>query len=431
MGAEFFMLLVALHWEYYLLWLLLSALVLWPVMRRCSDSWFDPMRYFMLFAMLANAVPPFLYQQGLCSEELLLYFYLSEALLWAGILTLARPRKPFAKIALKYDAEVGYQLYVFAFVVYTAVTLLSYALYGVPLFLDKSRLSVYAESGGFGLFIRINGFLAIYILVYGFYLLQQGRQRLMSWLGLAGVSLILLLNGSKSGLLNVMFAFWGYSVYYLGKVPQSKRVAIFLLVGMLAAIGILLVQTANLGGTWLTAAMGFVTRLSASGDAYFIGFPYNNYDVVEVEHPMRYLFSGPLAAFRLIPPEETTSIGNQLGWYIYPKSVGENLGPNARMPLLSYILYGWGGLVLSYIGGLLISWVLYRLPRYLPSGIIATAFFTYVYIHFASGVTDLGLGLGFLFDFFVNGILLLGLVYGFSYYQEVKHRSASVHSSRS
>lgn len=424
MGTEMFMLLVALNWESYLFWLLLSALVLWPVMRRCSDSWFDPMRYFALFAMFANAVPPFLYQQGFCSVELLLYFLLSEALLWAGILTLARPRQKLSAVTLKFDYEVGYQLYVFSCVVYMAVTFLSYALYGIPLFLDKSRLSVYSESGGFGLFIRINGFLAIYILVYGFYLLQRGSQRVISLLGLIGVALILLLNGSKSGLLNVMFAFWGYSVYYLGKVPQAKRVGLFLSVGVLAAIAIILIQTIKDEGTWITALIGFVTRLSASGDAFFIAFPYNNYDVVEIDAPLRYLFSGPLAAFRLISPEDIVSIGNQLGWYIYPKTAGENLGPNARMPVLSYILFGWGGLFLAYFSGLLISWVLYRLPYYLPSGIIGTAFFTYIYVHFASGVTDIGLGLGFLFDFFVNGVLLIALVYGASYYQMVKHRAS-------
>lgn len=421
MGTNMFMLLIAMNWESYLFWLLCSIAVLVPVTRRCSLSWFDPMRYVAIFAMLANAVPPFLYQHGFCSTELLVYFFLCESLFWLGVCTWAKKRSMLSEVSLAYDHDVGYNVYVFAVIVYFSVTLLSYALYGIPLFLDKSRLSVYSESGGFGLFVRINGFLAIYILIYGFYLLHSGKQRLMSLVGLLGVGLVLLLNGSKSGLLNILYAYWGFSIYYLRQVPQSKRVFLYLLIGGLMAIGIILIQTLKDEGTVLTALMGFFVRLSGSGDVFYIAMPYNNYDVVEIENPLRYLFSGPLAAFRLISAEGLSSIGNQLEWYITPKSIGENVGPNARLPILSFILYGWWGLLLAYISGLLVSFVQYRLARYLPSGVIGVAFFTYVYICFSSAVTDLGLGLGFLFDFFVNGSLLIGLVYVFSYYQSKRH----------
>lgn len=427
MGAEMFMLFVAMHWDSYLLWLVLSIAVLIPITRRCSLGWFDPMRYVAIFAMLANAVPPFLYQYSLCSAEMLTYFFLSEGLFWLGISTWAKARAKLSPVGLAYEHEVGYNIYVFAMVFYFAITFLSYALYGIPLFLDKSRLSVYSGSGGFGLFIRINGLFAIYILVYGFYLLHKGKQHFMSLLGLLGVTLVLLLNGSKSGLLNVMYAYWGFSVYYLYKVPQSKRVFLYLLGGGLMAVGIILIQTLKDEGNFLTALIGLLTRLTGSGDAFYIAMPYNNYDVVEIQDPMRYLFSGPLAAFRVISADELVSIGNQLGWYIYPNSLGENLGPNARMPILSFILYGWGGLLLSYLSGLLVSFVQYRTARYFSSGIIGVAFFTYVYICFSSAVTDLGLGLGFLFDFFINGVVLLVLIYMFTYYQSVRHRNLPQH----
>ena len=71
MYYDHFLILLALNWPWYALFLTLSVLCLAPVFRRYTLSWFDPLRYIVIFAMLANAIPPFLCQPYAWRKRLL------------------------------------------------------------------------------------------------------------------------------------------------------------------------------------------------------------------------------------------------------------------------------------------------------------------------------------------------------------------------
>ena len=60
MEIDHFLILLVLNWPWYVLFLVLSTLCLLPFTRRFTLSWYDPLRYACIFAMLANAIPPFL-----------------------------------------------------------------------------------------------------------------------------------------------------------------------------------------------------------------------------------------------------------------------------------------------------------------------------------------------------------------------------------
>lgn len=412
MRIDIFLLLLALNWELYVLALILSIALLLPIFIKYTLGWFDPLRISVIFAMFANAIPFFLTFTHQILFEILIYFILSETLFWVGLIHFANHRSELnPKYTLAFSEKIGYQVFLISFTLYLLFTLFSYIKLGIPLFLDKSRLSVYADTGGLGILGRFNSFFSIYSLFYSFYLIYQRKKRILAYTALTISTIFLIFTGSKSAFLNVLFAYWGFSYFQLRQIPQTKKVFLYLLLGIGGAIFILIMQTASLGGNLNTASIGFFVRLAASGDTYFYAYPNEMYKIIEVGNPFVHLFQGILKPIRFIQDADAISAGNQLAWIITPSAAGQNLGPNARMPLLSYILWGWGGLIFSYIAGLILSFSLFRLPAYFPKSIISAAFITYIYIFTISGITDFGLCINYWFDYILNFGFLIGLVY--------------------
>ena len=411
MSINFFLILLALNWEWYLLALLLSVGVTLPFVAKYTCGWFDPLRYSLLFAIFANAVPPFLLFVDQMDLSMFCYFVLSETLFWVGVFMLANKRERFSPVKINRDESFAFYIFLIAFALFVLFTLFSYAMFGIPLFLDKSRLSVYEGSGGFGILQRFNNFFNIYCLVYIYHLFATKRHKALAYSALLFISMSLILTASKAAFLNVMYSFFGYSFYYLYTVPRTKKIGLYLFIGIIASLFILIVQVQKEGGDVLSGLLAFAVRFIASGDCYVYAYPDDTYKVLETGgNSLTYFFSGFLSTIRAL---ETIipSLGTQLAWHVSPSTLGENIGPNSRMPLLSYVLYGWGGLILSFISGWTISFVLFRLPKYLPAGIISTAFFTYVYIMFNFNITDYPLGVNYLFDELLNFCFLFGVLF--------------------
>ena len=412
MSVDSFLLLLVLNPLLYLLALLLSVLTLIPVFRRYTLGWFDPLSIGIIFAMLANTVPVFLLFTGYIAPLDFLYFVLSESLFWIGIIQFAKRRTNLSGLyQLQYDRKLGYLLYLIFLILYFGITLFNYAMVGIPVLSDTSHVSVYENSGGLGVLVRFNNFLGIYVLVYSFYLLHYRRHRSIALTVVILCAAILVGTAAKSAFLNVIFAFWGFYLFYLHRIPKSRRLIPYLLFGAIAAIFIIIMQTSSKGGNLITGITAFFVRLAANGDIYFYAYPDRTFTVADSSQPLTALFSGLLKPMRIIDANGTPSIGSQLAWFVMPSSVGENIGPNARMPISSYLLFGWGGLLLSYLGGLVTSFLMFRLPQYLPKGIIFTAFMTYVYITTAQNITDFIMGIGYWFDFVLNLSLLLCLLF--------------------
>ena len=68
---------------------------------------------------------------------------------------------------------------------------------------------------------------------------------------------------------------------------------------------------------------------------------------------------------------------------------------------------GWGGLLLSAVAGFITSFLLFKLPQYLPKGMISTALMTYIYVTAVLGITDFALGIGLWFDLSIDIFVLI------------------------
>lgn len=417
MEIDLFLLLLVLNWQWYLLFLGLSALALLPVMRRYTISWYDPLRIACLFAVLANAIPPFLWVTGYASTEMFVYFLLSEGLFWLGLVTFAGKRRSTSDVGLANEEDFAFYFFLVCFALYVAFTLLSYAMFGIPIFMDKSRLSVFSGSGGFGILQRFNNFFSFFVPFYIYHMLRQQTHRLFCYASIAVVAIFMIFSGSKSEILTLLYAYFGYKFFFLRERPHtSRRIILYLGAGIVAALFILFFQMRQWGGEGLGDALtALVTRFVASGDCYFYAYPNDVYQSLDVGNKIQYLFSGLLTSMHVIPYEDVAqSIGLQLTELTRPYLVGVDTGPNSRMPILSYTLFGWGGLVFSYVAGWSTSYGMFRLPRRLPKGLIFAGFMTYVYATLAGNVTDFTLGIYYLFDMMLNLAFTVGVVYLFT-----------------
>lgn len=417
MEIDLFILLLALNWPWYLLFLGLSTLALLPVLLRYTLSWYDPLRIACVFAMLANAIPPFLWVTGYASTEMFVYFLLSEGVFWLGLITFARKRSVTSDVGVANEEHYAFYFFLVCFALYVAFTLLSYAMFGIPIFMDKSRLSVYSGSGGFGILQRFNNFFSFFVPFYIFHMLRQKTHRAFCYGSIAVVVVFLVFSGSKSEILTLLYAFFGYKFFFLRERPHtSRRIILYLGVGVVAALFILYFQVRQWGGEGLgDAAIALVTRFVASGDCYFYAYPNDVYQSLEVGNSIQYLFSGLLTSMHVIPYDDVAqSIGLQLTEITRPYLAGADTGPNSRMPILSYTLFGWWGIIFAYIAGLVTSYGMFRLPARLPKGLIFAGFMTYVYATLAGNVTDFTLGIYYLFDMMLNLAFTVGLVYLFT-----------------
>lgn len=413
MEIDLFLFLLACQWPWYLLALAVSTAVMLPLLLKYSLTWFDPLRYSFIFAIFANAVPLFLWFVDGMETDMFIYFLLSEGVFWLGFLIWSRKRLGLSDTLLKDDETYACYFFYIAFTLYVLFTLIIYLSTGIPLFMsDKNHLSAYEGSGGVGLFFRLNKFLSIYCLVYVFHLLHHKKRRLLCYSVIAVIAVFLVLSASKSAFLSLLYAYFGYSFFYLKKKPYTAHLVWYVSLGVLAALFILVFQVIRQGGNAFDSIVALVTRFIASGDCYFYAYPFDTYKLLEVGNPWLFLSSGVLAAARFMPPEDVLpSLGVQLAWIVVPSTIGVTIGPNSRMPILSYALFGWWGILFALVAGVAVSWLVYRLPRFLPSGLMATAFTTYTYTLVVGGVTDCVMMIGWIFDFLINFALMMGLLF--------------------
>lgn len=155
------------------------------------------------------------------------------------------------------------------------------------------------------------------------------------------------------------------------------------------------------------AIAGVWNRFIANGDGYWQAYPENTLDNINIKHPWVYLFSRILAPLRIISYDQIeTVIGIQLN-SIVNADINIIGGSNTRLPVLSWILFGWKGLVLSSILGTITALWKTKLPTILPAGILSVIFYAYIYISLISVITDPLLSSGKVIDIFIGIIIYL------------------------
>ena len=390
------------YWYIYVLSLFFVILIYIPIFKNFANSIIDPAFYALITAVFANTVPLFLFFIKRIPLELFIYFVCCEFIFWISYF-IFRTQAKENKLYIYNDTHLSNSLYVILFLLLIICQLLTYIISGIPIF-NEDRLNTYSKGNGIGILSYIINFSTIYCIIYSFYLIGKKTKRIICVFILTVIAIFALLTGSKSSILIIAFGYYFYKYYYRREKINLKKFKRFIPLFIIFPIMILMIQR-NLGLT--DAIAGVWNRFIANGDGYWQAYPENTLDNINIKHPWVYLFSRILAPFRIISYDQIeTVIGIQLN-SIVNADINIIGGSNTRLPVLSWILFGWKGLILSSILGTITALWKTRLPSILPSGILSVIFYAYIYISLISVITDPLLSSGKVFDITIGIVIYL------------------------
>lgn len=366
------------------------------IARKVTSSIFDPIAYCLFMSGFANAIPLLLYFTNNCSIEYFIFFVCSELLFWIGFIIIYRKKCRFKKHSIHYK-DSGWSSFLFRFctVIYFGTELYIYSTKGIPLLMDN-RNDLFKDSGGLGVLIYIKQFPYFYLLLYSFHHLIFYKRRDFIFI-LVLLVLFTLLGGGKSGIIHFLFAFFVYSYFFLGKKIHVKFKYVFLII--LFPVIVIFVKAGGLGASLLS----FGERFISNGDCYFMAFPEKDIDRVKIESPLLYTLSPVLRPSRIVSysTDESTPIGNHLVYLTFPDAEKNGLttAPNTRLPLAAWACYKWGGLIYTFILGLLVSWTMSKSRKWFYRDIYGLTMFFLLYETGISGITDVLMFFSSLFSF--------------------------------
>lgn len=404
MGYEQFYLLLYSHWSIYFFSLLLSLISLYGIIKRYTLSWFDPLRIALVFSAFANSIPIFLLFMCEISVHDFVYFIFSEFLFWLGFCSfssLFRNIKCVSKI--KNEEECAFLFFFVCSILFITEKLYIYGTVGIPLFLD-SRLSVSIGSNGMGAFVRVEPFILNYSLCYCIYALfikkKYGARLIWVKFVFLFIFVSLLLSGSKSAFYSLFYIFFFFK-YYISHVCISVKKY---WKGITCGICLLIFTLFIAGNS--NPLLTILLRLIACGDIYWFSYPNENYTSIDIGG-FNHLLQGILGPLRLVDYDSLgRAIGMQLVTQVY--DVTTNTGPNSRIPIVTYILLKNYGVILSFLLGSLLSFMLYYIGGKIPKkSCVSLSLYCYIYQQSISFITDPISGFSALFDIFLNLVLFL------------------------
>ena len=407
MSTEEFLLMVYSDlWGYFLI-LMTVAITFVPLFKRYVNSIFNPFFLFLIMTIFAYTVPFFIYIKGYCPEKHLIYFILSELLFWIFFVNVSFKPTKFKDSYIVNELIFAKILFVFALTVYLFTSVYTYTKIGIPLFM-RSRLEIYSQEGGTGIGAlgRFQSFAQAYVLFYSFLkLLKYKKRRYVILFILIFIDSIL--GGSKSGVMNIVNWFFIYAFFLQHSLPKIKLIYIPLILS--APILVIVLSGYVSEGGVFEAFLSLLDRFSVNGDTYYKAYPYDTISQVHISRPLLDLFKGVLAPFRIISPKSLDdSIGLQLAWTVNPQLWGITLGPNARVAVMGWVYYRWGGLVFSAISGWFASTLIFKTRRYFTQSFLGIFVYGYIFLMSFIILTDPALFWGQVGTFIMNII-----VYGF------------------
>ena len=414
MRLEEFLLLFLDNWPLYILALLISGLLLFIVFNKYVESIIDPLFYQLIGALFANSVPFFLF---FCEEirfDLFLSFLLVEGAFWLGFITI-RPKLKFQRFNVANNYRYTFPLFIFASLFVIGSQLYYYSVNGLPIFFESRIVKYNQESSGLGIFERLTYIMSPFCLIYSFahFNSKFKKKRLFSRLFLCFSIFSFVAGGSKSAFLNLLGPLYFYK-FFVAKTRTNRKQIILLGAG---AIGVALLVTflmSKKGETDsnLPSVLQLAYRVMMFGDCYYESYGNNVIDYVVIEHPIKDLLINLLAPFRLMPYGAGSDIAPSIQVHniVYP-DVTTYGGPNNRIALLYYCLFGWWAPIIAFLSGILISTLMFK--HRLNDGLIGVSVYYALYQTCCSFITDPILGVGaiasFIFGFIFFKLSILAL----------------------
>jgi hypothetical protein len=256
---------------------------------------------------------------------------------------------------------------------------------GIPVFMH-SRGQVFASAGALSLIFYLTPFFCLYISIYSFYKVILCHKRFYI-LNIIVLFFFYLLDGSKSGILGLVYAYFFFSYFYLNKIVAIKKK--YLLVIALFPLFVIML---NSGSGMNESINKLAFRLAASGDCYANAYPNDVIDHVKVGNSWSHLMSGILRPLRIVNYSEAEAqpLGTKILYQLDSsyELAGEKNAPNTRLPIAGWVYFRWYGICFSLFYGIVVSFLMFKSSRYFNKSIIGITCYSSVYMMVCSGIAD-------------------------------------------
>ncbi len=365
----------------YILSLLVSIAIYYPIIKRTVLSIIDPMFYALSSCCLANSAAIFLFLINEMSAGFFLHLICSEICFWMGYFFIKNRRVYFSDYQLD-DKNIARSLFYIFLSLMILGNIITYYLIGIPL-LMSSRLEVYSSGGGIGALSYITNFSTFYCCIYVFIFISN-KKYFIAIFSLISILIFSILSGSKSGILVLLYSYFFYRFFYLKQKFNTKQIIKYIPLIVAFPIIILLMKY---DGDFLKSTIGLAQRIVAYGDCYWFAYPNNVIENVHIESPFKYLFSPFLGPLRIIDYSEVDkNLGLQLISLVYDYE--SSWGPNSRLSVLNWCLFKWYGLIMCLLLGVFVGYFTTRIINILPHSIISVIIYGFIYTKIMTVITD-------------------------------------------
>jgi oligosaccharide repeat unit polymerase len=375
-----------------------------------SSSWLNPIKFNMLTFGIGFSIVIFLFVTGNISNKTFYYVLASNIIYWLIFIIIFNNKSHKIKYTINNENFYKKFIFIFFYSLYIALTIFSYSKFGIPIFNENSRLATYEKSGGYGLISRFSSILnlySIYYLIDRFYTKKKFNNKLATSLLFLPIILFGILSGSRSSFLLIIFAFWGYSTFYLHKEAKLKNYKTLFYIFIAISITTFFLSNRNIS----FAFYSFVERIIASGDLYWESLPNETWSKIKIEKPFEFIFMGILGPLRILDATKAErAIGYQLTEIIYPTLIGKSTGPVALFPIFGLVCFGYiGGIIFSIFQSLLTSF-LFRISYVKADSFIISFIFYYIFFESISFFGDISAGFGGIFNIIINLLLFVAIL---------------------
>ena len=424
---EYFVLVIN-NWFTYLISILIVFFVYYNFFKKYFISILDPFTNMLFFSAVAITVPVFLFMINEIPLNLFLSLFFTQLLFLIGL----RVFSPIKienynniQVEKKNDGqEVRFIKWLFIIIgtINIFMQLLSYKMFGIPLFAEKSRLAIYGESGGVNNIIKrvldvtyqSHIFLTIYFVNY------SAKNFMFNFYTKLSVLLILvfsIFSGSKGTFLTFGLAFFVYALYSIrwGNTFLFYKIKKFvfkfgLIVFCIAILVILISEETD------NPFLFLLYRIGQSGDVFYMAYPNAVIDKIPSTNWFVGLFASPLSMFGIIP---RSSIPEPMGFFLmqYHDPSVEFKGPNARINIFSYVYLSiFYSPFFCFFIGMIVSFFRNKLFSLLPANIFGCI----LYFLFLNAALRLESDFHSALADFINIIVILPFFLFISYYLSIR-----------
>ncbi|MBN2068150.1 MAG: hypothetical protein JW739_00770 [Opitutales bacterium] len=254
----------------------------------------------------------------------------------------------------------------------------------------ENKLMVYKDSHGFGILGRVIDVMSpclVYSSFFRIFLIKSSwwLSRFVNYFVVLLVCVVGILSGSKSSLINIVFIF-SYLLMFFFSDPDifclkgvRRFFNLFLCLAVFSVVFVFLFPVVRYGFQGFLYAVGqFYNRLAISGDIYVFAYPGNAVDYIpRPGSGVAYLFNDFFGLNKILPNDK---VYEPLGKILFEYSSGVYIsagGANARHNIFGYKCFGVvGGLLFSFLIGLISSFFRNKLPRLLKANALNGLLFT-------------------------------------------------------